>query len=921
MPRRALISSFAVLSIAWTVAPAQAEDDPRFVQAFVQGLREKGYHDLAIDYLARLRAAKDTPAELRLLLDFEEGRALIDAGLHASDPDRAKEQFDLARTKLEAFIKKNPDRAEYSEAVVALAHLLYERGRNAMIQADEAPAKPEKDVKVNEARAAYISAHDAYTKAFDLFDKQFKTFDKFIPEIDPKFARREKIHGALLNAQLQLAVVDYEVAQTYAPGTPDRNERLDKAMAAFEKTYKDHRTQMAGFTARMWQGKCFEERGELGAAKGIYDELMRHVDPRLLPLQKKVDYFRILVMAKRKDYALAADECTRWINEFPKDDRSYEALGVRLELAKNILAQLGDADLTEADKAKAVGRAAEALKQVVRVYSPFKTEALSLLKKVAPKTAARAEDIAKLSFDDAVGQAEQAISLQQYDQAIAILQIALKRADSARDLVKLNRARYTLAFCYYMSKRYYEAAVITEHLARRYPNGEWSAKSTEIAMASMIDGYNTYTRGDRSSDLRRLLDLAKYTSETWPDAEQGDAGKMTIGQISLGSGKYAEAVAAFESVRSASGKWADAQGYSGDAHWKLSLGLREKGKAKEADDEVTKAIGLLNSAIKTRKSGGATSADLGLITNACDLSGIYLETGKGKEALALLEPITKELTVPNNRPAGLNGAYGRAMAGLLRAHVANGQVDAALADMKTLENSGGETANRAQLYFELGRLLEREIENLNKRNDKVGLKRTQEAYLKFLDALVKSKSGQTFESLSWAGGQLLKLHAPGEAEAVLTQVLDTYGKDSEFTTKLGAFDRLMLVRLKLVKALYEGQKFPEAEGLIKEIIAQFPRLMEPQMEKGYLLSAKAKAKKGSWNDAFAYWQNLATRLRGANPKPIQYFEAWYNAAVALQAQGEPAKAKQTLNGVMRLSPAVGNAEMKAKYQEMIASIK
>ena len=97
---------------------------------------------------------------------------------------------------------------------------------------------------------------------------------------------------------------------------------------------------MAGFTARMWQGKCYEEQGKLGEAMGIYNELIDHPDPNLRRLQKQVDYFRIIVMAKRKEYALAADECVRWLDMFPKDRRSYEALGVQFELAKNILAQL-----------------------------------------------------------------------------------------------------------------------------------------------------------------------------------------------------------------------------------------------------------------------------------------------------------------------------------------------------------------------------------------------------------------------------------------------------------------------------------------------------------------------------------------------------------------------------------------------------
>ena len=50
------------------------------------------------------------------------------------------------------------------------------------------------------------------------------------------------------------------------------------------------------------------------------------------------------------------------------------------------------------------------------------------------------------------------------------------------------------------------------------------------------------------------------------------------------------------------------------------------------------------------------------------------------------------------------------------------------------------------------------------------------------------------------------------------------------------------------------------------------------------------------------------------PRPASYFDAWYHVAWVLYQQKEPAKAKQALLGVMRLSPSVGGPDMKAKYQ-------
>ena len=54
---------------------------------------------------------------------------------------------------------------------------------------------------------------------------------------------------------------------------------------------------------RMWQGKCFEEQGEIGSAIAIYKELMGHAEPKLRDLQRHVGYFYVVALSKHKRYA------------------------------------------------------------------------------------------------------------------------------------------------------------------------------------------------------------------------------------------------------------------------------------------------------------------------------------------------------------------------------------------------------------------------------------------------------------------------------------------------------------------------------------------------------------------------------------------------------------------------------------------
>ncbi len=907
----------AIVLVVVAVGPlgsARGGDDPRFAEGFAEGLRSRGYYDLALEYLDDLRKSPEVPAEFRKTLDFQEARVLIEAARRDNDPEARRDRLDRARIKIEAFVRDNPDRPEIIEALVSLANLLFERGRTEVDFAGEGKTPQEKENRLASARAFYANAREAFGQATERLSTKLASYPKFIPSDDPRRDEREKVRGALMQADLQREIVNHDDAQTEPADSPRREELLTKAVASFADLFNRYRTQMAGLTARMWQGKCFEEQGKLGEAMGIYKELLDHPDPSLRSIQRQVDYFRIIVMGKRKEYALAADECSRWLTMFPKDRRSYEALAVQTELAKNILIQLPD--LSETDKTKAIRIATDTLADVVRVVSPFKPEAMALLQKYRPNAALSAADVAKMSFDEAVAEANQAVSSEDFARAISLLRLAGRKVDAAHDLAKANRARMLLGYALYKSGRFYEAAVVDEHIARNDPAGEWSAKAAEVALFALLSAQNSYG-GDRKADMDRVADLARYVIATWPDVEQGDTARLALGEVAMDRGQYADSIAAYDSVRPASPRKFDAQAAAGSAHWRQSLAFREAGNAAGADTEVGQAITQLQTSLKGRKAANAADNEPGYVTTACELATVQVASDKANDAVSLLEPIVAKLG-----PAGkaANPTATRAISALLRAHVAAGKVDQAMNDMKTLEASGGTTTSSAQLYFELGRLLERETEALRKRGDVARLNRTEQAYQKFLKALVANKTGQTFQSLRWAADNLLKLGAADEASKVYTNLVDYYAKDADFLKNPNATGLILATRIKQVAALRQTGQLNEAESSLNEIIAENKRLLEPQVEKGYILDAKATAKVGTWADAYAYWKGLAAKLAPMTPKPADYYDAWYHAANALQKQGKPDLARQTVASVMRLSPTVGSPEMKAKYQDLLKQL-
>ena len=262
----------------------------------------------------------------------------------------------------------------------------------------------------------------------------------------------------------------------------------------------------------------------------------------------------------------------------------------------------------------------------------------------------------------------------------------------------------------------------------------------------------------------------------------------------------------------------------------------------------------------------------------------------------------------------------------LKAYITSGQVEPAIASMKALEQAGG-AASRAQLYYKLGKLLEKELDSLKQKRNTAALSRMHQAYKTFLTTLAESKTGQTYDSLQWAGEGLLTLDANQEAEKVFRRVLDEFTKDPQFLQQPNGRARLLRTRLKLAAALrgqgkVDKRKFDEANSLVEDLIKQNNRYIEPRFEKCNLLEAEAEANRGNWATALQQWEKLAKAIgRGPIRDRSSIMTPGTTWPRCCSNRKTPVKARQTLMGVMRLSPNVGSPEMKAKYEELIARTK
>ena len=78
--------------------------------------------------------------------------------------------------------------------------------------------------------------------------------------------------------------------------------------------------------------------------------------------------------------------------------------------------------------------------------------------------------------------------------------------------------------------------------------------------------------------------------EAFPDKEQADTAKLNLGQIYHGTGRFPQAIEAYDSIGAKSAKYTEAKTKVGASYWEQSLALRRESSDSAADTAQAKAI-------------------------------------------------------------------------------------------------------------------------------------------------------------------------------------------------------------------------------------------------------------------------------------------------------------------------------------------
>jgi hypothetical protein len=900
-------TAFSIVAAAAGLAlvPAAA-DEP--VQQFLAALRGKGYHDMAVEYLERLLKSHGTNQDFKRQLSLELGSALLDAARFQADLALRDQWIARGLETLKTFVQANPSDPSVATARLKIAETLLERGR-AMIA--RASVSRDKESLRAQARAMLQEAAQYFTAVEKDRLAQFQALPK-----DAGSEPRNQLGGTILEARLRIAEATSDLAKTFDADSNEAKQALRQGIDRYKQLYDKYQADefVAAYVARVHEAENY-------LALGQADEAISRLE-NVLSFDPRSETLRDMVLTPAHLAALKAWHAKGAFRDAIDKSENYVAapnaaegqrpdwLEMQYLLALAYQKQAETLKPNDKERAKYETAARKLAGQVVKRKSDVQNDARQLLGKLGRPPEAAAPD-AK-SFDEALEKATAAIqelaaakaaeespqeaaaekaqpdaaARRQADAIQAAFRAvgrAIALADDKTDPAKLNTARFYLCYLHWeqaqaeaakgtSSSHYFDAAVLGEFLARRFPEHANARQAMAVALASyqrirqdaaagaqqaaQLAGQTT---GDANSTevaaieawSEKIASLAEYTMEKWPDTDEAASAIAVLATVAVERQDIDAALKLIEKLNPETHRRADTELRVGRAIWaqylrakkdldkaaasnaqgavnqgSANLGGTDKRSLSEVVDRKTLADWakhaqmLLERGLTTVKKK-ADEIDRTFVLAQLALVQSYVNTSHAEKAIAWLQDDkTGLLTLVGDKheAAEIQGLMFDVYRLALRAYIAvkPQQLDKAIATMDALEKiTGDDPKGREMLtaiYIAMGRDLQEEIRQLVAAGDTSEVAALSSAFEAFLKRLVGRESGATFNALFWVADTYVELAAGlSRAPGAETSAQATAKRSREYYEQAVAAFETILKREKADADFMPDQYLPLVE--------------------------------------------------------------------------------------------------------------
>ncbi len=936
---RCLFMAWAGIALLCAGGTTSAADDP---QRFLDALRDRGYYDVALDYLSRLQAAPQVEANFKKRIPYEEATTLISAATAERDGEQKAKHLNAARDKLTEFVKSQPDPELAAEAESQLGNILVERAKSLLHRAKQPRFAAQKTALTDEARGLFTEAQ----AIFDSSEKKYVEHFKQLPKTDGSESNsetetRREAWLAARRAQLWAAQAMYEAAPAYPTDSAERKKRLETAATKFAELHEKNRRLLIGLLARVYQGRCYLDLGETKRALGIFEEVLAQPDSIQDTEQQRRLKIHVLNLAMQawtsdgeKNYETAAQRGLEVVGKNTRNPllRGADGLAIRYYTAlalKKYGESIGEKD--PGRKRQALSEARKQAKEAAASGGEHQEAAKQLMQELVG--AAEGDDKPVANFADANERGKEALDLMQarlaqiktaaadneQDNVASFERESNEARDKAREYFRLalslraattppddvNNARYFLCYLAYNAGDYWDACVLGEFLATRHPTSAWSRQAARVALSSFLQLYNTSPPEERNDAKRRMAAFADYLTRRFAGEAEADEAWMSLMVIATGERNVDEVLGFLAKIPETSPRRAEAELKAGQALWVAALtAVRQPEESRPPQPEIekmrTQARDLLVQGVeRITKSDGGGEVNFTMAAAALSLAQIYVETGQADAAVKLLEDprIGPLALVAAKSPITDQGTFAiEAYKAGLRAYVATQQLEKAETVMAALEarvtasGDAGASQMLVAIYRALGQELENHVASLRNEHKSDDLAAVSKGFELFLDRIVAKQEGNNFNSLNWVAETYSRLGAGNEArdQSVSPQARAYFDKAAATDQKIlqeiaknpdfATPEAALAVKLRLAKSQRRGGHFKEAIDLLAEVATKMPMLLEVQKEAAYTYQDWGRENPATYALAIGGGR----KTKGSNGKEFNLLWGWTQLAKLTQ---------------------------------------
>ena len=617
-----IVFLLAVLSPPLLVQPAHCEEPAR---AFLNGLRARGYQDIAIEYLNQMQTSRLAPPEIKNAILYEKSILLIDVSRTQRDSKLRVQQINQAQKWLQEFIDAQGSSPRANAARNQLGSLLVERAR---MKSED--AKKDNNAKLKkESRSLYEQSFKVFGDLQAQVDKQLSAIPKVLDTRDRKQAklieRRKQLRADFLQTELFAAAIREELADQLPAGSADQTKLFAEAASMYEGIYKKYRTRLAGLYARLYQGRCNERLGKTKDALGFFSELLDQPSEPESMLTLKAKTLRRAMEAwlspSEKKYMEAIKRASNWFDESPRGkEREADWLAIRYSLAKAYKMQADDAKRTEPVDKALIRRSLDAAKQqlalvasesgdfqepaqklleqlggpavgdeevVISTFEAAQAAAKEALDSFGPATkaiqsaqqklAAAKDPAGKSTLETQLANAQAKLTTAQ-DDAVKYYKLAIELADDSTPQSNVNLARYFLTYVYYVRQDYWRAALVGNFVARRFPDSPGARQCAKIAMACHLKMLEENGDDESVFEVQQLVTAGEMISGNWPGTKDTEDSLASLIPVLINAGETLQAAEFVKKVPAKSNRRGELEFVTGQSIWGAYLAGDQKSR-------------------------------------------------------------------------------------------------------------------------------------------------------------------------------------------------------------------------------------------------------------------------------------------------------------------------------------------------------